>query len=116
MSFPLAVDMADYAMRIIIACAMLMGAFIVLCLSVWYYRRRYYASESSREPVWTFDDLRVMRESGEISEDEYQALRASLLGAYGVGSSGRDSSGTVKTSNEIEGRGSDFDLEKSPHG
>lgn len=111
----LAVQVADYATQIIIACAMLMGAFLVLCLSIWYYRRRYFASENSHQPGWTFEDLRRMRERGELSEDEYQALRASLLGAYGARSPKPDSSGTGKNAEQLEEQGLDFDLEKSPH-
>ncbi len=71
-----------YVEKIIVAGGLLVGALIVLWLGVWYYRRRWLGSEESGvRPAWTLEDLRRLRESGQISESEYQALRGLTIGS-----------------------------------
>ena len=51
----------------------------------WIWLRKWYfggAANNSREGLWTLQDLRQMRERGEITEDEYQTLRQQTIGAY----------------------------------
>jgi hypothetical protein len=54
-------------------------AIVVLGISVWYYRR-WYRSGDSTTSSWTLEDFRKMRDRGELTEAEYQRLRASVLG------------------------------------
>ncbi len=37
-------------------------------------------SASSQQPAFTIQDLREMRDAGQISEREYQAMRAAIIG------------------------------------
>jgi hypothetical protein len=74
---------ADAAKWIIISCAVIALMVIVGGVVVWYYRKWVLFSDPSPEAtVWTFDDLRRMKEQGELSEEEYQSLRAAMIGAY----------------------------------
>ncbi len=72
---------ADAAWRVIVACALLMAAVIVLFLVVWYYRKNVLLPDEPSAAIWTFDDLRAMRDRGELSEEEYQTLRAAMIGS-----------------------------------
>ncbi len=68
---------------ILVSCAILALLIIVGGLGVWYYRKRVLFSDtSSAGSIWNFDDLRRMRERGELSEEEYQSLRAALIGSF----------------------------------
>lgn len=68
---------------ILISCAVLLLLIIVGGLGVWYYRKQVLFSDSSSQAaVWTFDDLRRMRDRGELTEQEYQSLRAAMIGSY----------------------------------
>lgn len=70
--------------QIIVWGLILMGAVVVLFGGLWYYRRYWLQadedSSASRTP-WTLDDLRQMRESGQINEVEYQTLRETMIAA-----------------------------------
>jgi hypothetical protein len=74
---------ADAAKWIIISCAVIALLVIVGGVVVWYYRKWVLFADSSPEAtVWTFDDLRRMRERGELTEEEYQSLRSAMIGSY----------------------------------
>ncbi|MCL2329777.1 MAG: hypothetical protein FWC56_00570 [Phycisphaerae bacterium] len=80
---PLSAINPDDIQRIIVACALLIGAVLVLAAVYWYYRKRYHHDEKlSVGQPWTFEDLRQMRAQGKLTEAEYQALRASLVAAF----------------------------------
>lgn len=70
--------------QIIVWGLILMGAVVVLFGGLWYYRRYWLQADEdssvSRTP-WTLDDLRQMRESGQINEVEYQTLRETMIAA-----------------------------------
>lgn len=69
------------ARDIIVACGLLIAALIVLAVFVWYYRRRWVVGVDTSSLPWTFEDLRRLRDQGELSEEEYQRLRAAMIGA-----------------------------------
>ena len=59
------------------AVASLVGFFIVVYVRKW-------AQRDERIENFTFQDLRDMRARGEISEQEFQAMRGTLLAGYEV--------------------------------
>lgn len=59
----------------------LVGAFAVLLVGIYWRRRVLNTSQSPPEP-WTLDDLRMLRDQGAVSEDEYERLRAALIRAF----------------------------------
>lgn len=89
----LAAKIADNAGTIILTCLMLGAAFLVLGLGLWYYRRWRDRLNAPVSTSWTLDDLRKMREQGQLSEQEYQTLRAQLIHEY----SGKPQSGHPPT-------------------
>lgn len=75
---------ATLSNQIIVWGLILMGAVVVLFGGLWYYRR--YWLQADEEPganrtPWTLDDLRQMKESGQINEVEYQTLRETMIAA-----------------------------------
>lgn len=55
---------------------------IVLGTAVWYYRRRWWRSMSGvsgDEQPWTLADLRQLRESGDLTEEEFQRIRSAMI-------------------------------------
>ena len=82
--FPLAA-VGDHVAQVVFWCLILIGSIIVLFLGIWYYRRRWLAADqpdSGTQTPWTFDDLRRMKEQGQITEEEYRVLRANLIAAF----------------------------------
>ena len=113
----------DSVIQVLIWGGVLLLAVIVLFGAVWYYRRRWLTrSELTGGTPWTLDDLRRMHEAGQITEEEYRALRATLVAAFRGGQD--DDSDVVWTPadglGEIEGQADknapDFDLRKGPDG
>lgn len=118
MPSPLAAVTADNAWKIIVACGLLMAAVIVLFLAVWYYRKRVLQSdESSSAALWTFEDLRRMRDRGDLTDEEYQSLRAAMIGAY-QGTGERDRATKAVGAGPLAGDETlltrDFDVQKGP--
>ena len=100
-------------------------AVVVLFGGLWYYRKwllRGGKSESDSSGVWTFDDLRRMKQEGKITEEEYQALRATLVAAYrGEAEPKKTEDTTYQTVWELsddqsDKNGPDFDLRNGPSG
>ena len=56
-----------------------MVAVIVLGMAMWYYRYWARSRDSSPDPTWTLQELCDLRTAGKLSEEEYQALRQSVL-------------------------------------
>lgn len=64
--------------------AMLMAAIAVLGLVVWVVRKCYLENATSGDGgVWSLQQLRDLRAAGQLSEAEFQQLRAEMLGRYG---------------------------------
>lgn len=72
----------DDARWIFVSVAILALLVIVGGLGVWYYRKKVLFPDDAQGGVWTFEDLRRLRESGELTEEEYQSLRTSLIGSF----------------------------------
>lgn len=64
---------------------------IALGLVVWYYRRWMFAEPRQGGEVWTLDGLRALRDSGQISPEEYEKMRMALIGSM----PGRSKAGAV---------------------
>lgn len=65
--------------RIWMSLGLIAAAVVVLGIGVWYYRR-WYRSDGPTNSSWTLEDFRKMRDRGELTEAEFQRLRASVLG------------------------------------
>jgi len=64
--------------------SILMAAVAVLGLIVWVVRKRYLDSTTSGDGgIWSLQQLRELRASGQLSEAEFQQLRAEMLGRFG---------------------------------
>jgi len=88
--------------QIIFWCAVLAGLVFVLFGGLWYYRRRWLRSMDSHSGTpWTFDDLRIMKEQGQISEDEYRSLRAAMVAAYSAGKTEMPSSESLVEDGDV---------------
>ena len=110
--------------QIIFWCVVLAVLVLVLFGGLWYYRRRWIKMDDSpRGTPWTFDDLRKMKEQGQISDEEYRALRAAMVASFS-GSKTESPSSQISVENgdlvwknrDIEGQGPDFDLRNPPAG
>ncbi len=70
--------------EIIVWCLILIGGVGIMGLVVWRLRRG--SIDGAQPPgaagMWTLQELRDMRAAGELSEDEFQALKAQQLQQY----------------------------------
>jgi hypothetical protein len=73
--------------------------------------------------AWTLDDLQRMRQEGQLTEEEYRALRAAMVAVYRGGKVASGSQecpepvqGPVSVREEPDKSGPDFDLRKGPTG
>lgn len=67
-------------LRLFVWLGVLWALIIVLGASLWYYRRRWIRSGSGEEAApWTLADLRQLRDSGDLSEEEYQRIRSAMI-------------------------------------
>lgn len=73
-------------------------------LLVWYYRKRVlFSDHTSADAGWTFEDLRQMKEKGDLSEEEYQALRSALIGSFQKDSGAKQRSEPGPSGNQNSG-------------
>jgi hypothetical protein len=77
------------AMWVLVACGVFMLAAVVFIAVLMWYRRRNEDDEPSSAEPWTLDDLRQLRASGSLTEEEYQRVRAAMIATY----RGRDAGG-----------------------
>jgi hypothetical protein len=103
--------------QIIFWCLVLALAVLVLFGGLWYYRRRWLRMpDSPAGTPWTFEDLQKMKEQGQISDEEYRALRATMIASFGGRKTESPSPGTSVENTDHGGKGSDFDLRNPPAG
>ena len=84
---------------------LLIVALLALGAAIWWLRRRYLADDASRvDGVWSLQQLRDLRARGEISEAEFQQLRAEMLGRHALRTAGtEDSTGVDAAGSPMEG-------------
>lgn len=64
---------------------LLIVALIMLGIVVLWIRRKYMADDKAHfDGVWSLQQLRDLRAKGEISEDEFQKLRAEMIGRHAL--------------------------------
>jgi len=103
----LANSMANSVTQVLIWGGVLILAVVFLFGGLWYYRRWWLrGDEPSGDTAWTLDDLRRLRAEGQITEEEYQALRAAMTAAF-RGDKGQSEADKVEP---------DFDLRNGPPG
>ena len=73
------VQSSDDLMPALVMLAVLLGLVILLGLVLAYARRRTLGRAQDRAGAGLFEDLRKMRERGEISDEEYAAARKSVV-------------------------------------
>jgi len=79
-----------------ITCAILIALVVLLGAVVLLYRRKVLTDSGSSDGAgaWDLDDLHRLKNQGEITEAEYQAMRASIIRAY-TGDGDKGSTGRV---------------------
>ncbi len=116
MTMCLGASVAENSSRILIWSGVLLLLLIGLSAGVWYYRRRWLSSDETSSTSWTLDDIRRLRDEGTLTAAEYQALRATMIGAYTAGAAKSDSSASPAGLGASGKSDQDFDLEKGPPG
>lgn len=117
MTMAQAANVRDEGIGIIVICSIILVVGVILYLGVWLYGRRWIragsSSGGSAEP-WTLQDLRELRGRGDLSEEEYQAMRAAIIDACrGRRSTSEGAAGQTDNDSSSD-NGPDFDLKKSP--
>ena len=83
---------------------LLIVALIVLGTVVLWLRRKYLADDASRaDGIWSLQQLRELRAKGELSEDEFQKLRAEMIGRHALRSGDTQESTGVDARADVEG-------------
>ena len=108
--------------QVLIWGGVLILAVVVFFTGLWYYRKLLLRDDPDVGGVaWTLDDLHRMRQEGQLTEEEYRALRATMVAAFqgkkaDVGQSGGPGGGKDPgvAGEEPDKRGPDFDLRKGP--
>ncbi len=77
----------DLVVVVVLLVAAVIGLGVVLALVRRWMRRTRDDSAHGPASVWTLQDLRELRDSGEISVPEYERLRAAILGQASDGAS-----------------------------
>lgn len=79
--------------EILLYAAALLAGVLALGLLVWYYRRRMHQPQEIAQP-WTLYDLRQLHAAGQISDEEFDRLKARVvLGTRGGGPVASDEGG-----------------------
>jgi len=78
---------------ILLYTAVLLAGVLALAAFIWYYRRRMHQTQEIAQP-WTLHDLRQLHAAGQISDEEFDRLKAQVvLGARGDGPVASDEGG-----------------------
>jgi len=67
------------AREAIVLCVILMGFAVVFGVAVLLYRRRYLGRDSPGAQGFTLADARRMHRAGQLSDEEYERMRKSIL-------------------------------------
>lgn len=71
--------------------AVLGGVIVVGVMAARVARRRWLSSEAS-SPDWTLQDLRALRDRGELTDEEFEKLRAAAIAGAGTSTRGPSAS------------------------
>lgn len=82
-SSALMADMQNDPGRVVAVCLFLLAALIIMCLGLWYFRRRWLTVDDTPTVPWTLDDLCKLRDQGKLSEAEYESMREVIIAKYG---------------------------------
>jgi hypothetical protein len=79
---PLAAARGDlsYVVWLLVACGALVALSLAAFLLISWLRRRALRDEPAAGPAFTMESLEELRRSGQLSDDEYRALRRQVLG------------------------------------
>lgn len=73
---------ADAAQLAFVTLALLVGTVVLLAVGVYGVRwARSKMSDTTANQVFTLQDLREMRDNGQITEQEFETMRAAILGS-----------------------------------
>ncbi len=72
--------------------AVLIGVIVVAVPATRAVRRRWLNPETSSSPDWTLQDLRALRDKGELTDEEFEKLKAAAIAGVGLGSRGPSAS------------------------
>lgn len=109
-------SIAQKSGQILLWSGVLLLLIVVLSAGVWYYRRRWLSSDDTSTAPWTLDDIRRLRDEGKLTPDEYQALRATMIGALKADTHRAEKPTSPVKMGGSEPGGDDFDLQKGPYG
>jgi len=71
-------DTTTAVSAILLYAAVLLAGVLALGLLVWYYRRRMHQPQQIAQP-WTLHDLRQLHAAGQISDEEFDRLKARVV-------------------------------------
>lgn len=75
-------------MEILVSVAVLLVAVAVLVVGLIWVRRRLTGGTDATPPGLTLSEMRALYEAGELSEQEYQSVRAAIIGSARVAAHG----------------------------
>lgn len=86
-------DTTTAVSAILLYAAVLLAAVLALGLFIWHYRRRMHQPQEIAQP-WTLHDLRQLHAAGQISDEEFDRLKAQIVaGTRGDGAVASDAGG-----------------------
>ena len=86
-------DTAAAGTAILLYTAVLLAAVLALGLLIWHYRRRMHQTQEIAQP-WTLHELRQLHAAGQISDEEFDRLKAQVVaGSRGDGAAASDAGG-----------------------
>ena len=90
MDLGLVASVRNEAIWILIVCSAVLVVGLLVAASVWVAVRRWIRAPSQDDEaadLWSLDDLQRLRDQGDMTEEEFQRLRARVIDAFSGGSS-----------------------------
>jgi len=106
-------DVGDQASRIIIVCLVLFAALIIFYVVARIFWRKWLKRPESGKNPWSLDDLRDLHQQGDITDEEYRAMRETIIAGFrGEKSETQQKIATGDSEEDISKNGGDIDLQK----
>jgi hypothetical protein len=83
--------------QILLWAGVLFAACVALAIVVYVFRGRARSDRPEQGPLWNLHDLKTMRDRGDLTEDEYRALKARVIEAFTARSEGSPTTDTAGT-------------------